>query len=570
MAVYKNETQTKQFPLVERNSNHYQEIASSALSNSINHLNNAYSQKLSGAEGAVEFRDEGVYTYDNKGRRYLDCLGGYGIFNVGHRHPRVIEAVKMQLDQVCLHSQELINPWSAHLASQLAAITPGDLQYSFFCNSGSEAVEGAIKLARLYTGKTEIISTKNAYHGVSMGALSATGRDVFRKPFAPLLNGFSHVEFGNIEAMEAAINENTAAVILEPIQGEGGINVPSEGYLRKVRQLTEKHGILLILDEVQTGMGRTGRMFACEHESVVPDILCLAKALGGGVMPIGCFMASAKIWKVLEPNPTIHNSTFGGNPLACSAASACIEVLLDEHLPARAALMGNYFMRKLNELKERYPERIFDVRGKGLLIGLEFTSKDLREAVQVELFHRGVIVASTLNSNCTFRIEPPLIITESQINFMIDALESVLIDIGSGRLAEMQALAEAQELEEQKLIQQDLAALEPLSISEVLSDSEADMIIDEISVAKARLRRRVRAAAGATAKKTSSKVAGARRVCEPRLVPVRESRTKSNSQSNLDSAKKKVAKPNKTGKKKSAGKKDKPKSKASYRAKARN
>jgi len=574
MAVYKNETQTKQFPLVERNSNHYQEIASSALSNSINHLNNAYSQKLSGAEGAVEFRDEGVYTYDNKGRRYLDCLGGYGIFNVGHRHPRVIEAVKMQLDQVCLHSQELINPWSAHLASQLAAITPGDLQYSFFCNSGSEAVEGAIKLARLYTGKTEIISTKNAYHGVSMGALSATGRDVFRKPFAPLLNGFSHVEFGNIEAMEAAINENTAAVILEPIQGEGGINVPSEGYLRKVRQLTEKHGILLILDEVQTGMGRTGRMFACEHESVVPDILCLAKALGGGVMPIGCFMASAKIWKVLEPNPTIHNSTFGGNPLACSAASACIEVLLDEHLPARAALMGNYFMRKLNELKERYPERIFDVRGKGLLIGLEFTSKDLREAVQVELFHRGVIVASTLNSNCTFRIEPPLIITESQINFMIDALESVLIDIGSGRLAEMQALAE-----EQELIKQDVVAIEPMTVAEVLtvsiapqaitdSDSNlvSDMVIDEFSVAKARQRRRVRAAA----KVGSSKVAASRKVGEVRLVPVRESRAKSNSKSNLETTKKKVAKPNKAGKKKAAGKKDKPQSKASYRAKTRN
>mgnify|MGYP003394384682 CR=1 FL=1 len=227
--------------------------------------------------------------------------------------------------------------------------------------------------------------------------------------------------------------------------------------------------------------------------------------------------------------------------------------------------MGNYFMRKLNELKERYPERIFDVRGKGLLIGLEFTSKDLREAVQVELFHRGVIVASTLNSNCTFRIEPPLIITESQINFMIDALESVLIDIASGRLEEIQALAE-----EQELIQQDLAAIEPLSIAEVLSDSETDMIIDEISVAKARLRRRVRAAAKTTTKTVGSKVAGARRVCEPRLVPVRESRTKSNSQSNLDSAKKKVAKPNKTGKKKSAGKKDKPKSKASYRAKARN
>lgn len=443
MAVYKREIQRKRFPKIERVGGvaNYEEMAAKALGNSINHLNNAYSQKLSGAEGAVEFRDEGVYTYDNQGRRYLDCLGGYGIFNVGHRHPRVINAVKAQLDVVALHSQELINPWAAHLASQLAAIAPGDLQYCFFGNSGSEAVEGAIKLARLYTGKTEIISTKNAYHGVSMGALSATGRDVFRKPFEPLLNGFVHVPFGDIAALEAAINENTAAVILEPIQGEGGINVPSAGYLRKVRQITKKKNVLLILDEVQTGMGRTGRMFACEHEGVVPDILCLAKALGGGVMPIGCFMASAKVWKVLEPNPTIHNSTFGGNPLACTAASACVEVLLDEHLPARAAVMGNYFMRKLNELKEAYPGHISDVRGKGLLIGLEFSSKELREAVQVELFYRGVLVAGTLNANRTFRIEPPLIITESQINFMIEALESILVEIGQEELDEMTRLA---------------------------------------------------------------------------------------------------------------------------------
>lgn len=428
MALYKKK-EVKQFPVVERGNDHYERIASQALDNSIEHLNHAYKQKLCGAEGAVEFRDGGVYTFDNHGKRYLDCLGGYGIFNVGHRHPKVISAVKAQLDQVCLHSQDLLNPWAAHLASQLAAIAPGDLKYSFFCNSGTEAVEGAIKLARLYTGKTEIVSTRNSYHGVSMGALSATGRDVFRKPFEPLLNGFVHVPFNDIAALEAAINENTAAVILEPIQGEGGINVPAEGYLRKVRQLTKKKGVLLILDEVQTGMGRTGRMFACEHEGVVPDILCLAKALGGGVMPIGCFMSTSKIWKVLEPNPSIHNSTFGGNPLACTAASACIEVLLEEHLPARAAVMGTVFLRELNALKERYPQFLAEVRGRGLLIGLEFQTKEMREQVQVELFHRGVLVAATMNANKTVRIEPPLIITESQIKFMIETLESILIDV---------------------------------------------------------------------------------------------------------------------------------------------
>jgi putrescine aminotransferase len=437
MALYKKNFEKKEFPKLERGAKHYEMIAAEALENSIEHLNHAYGQKLCGAEGAVEYRDGGVYTYDNNGKRYLDCLGGYGIFNVGHRHPKVIEAVKNQLDQVCLHSQDLLNPWAAYLAKQLAAIAPGDLKYSFFCNSGTEAVEGAIKLARLYTGKTEIISTKNSYHGVSMGALSATGRDVFRKPFEPLLNGFVHVPFGDIEAMENAITKNTAAVILEPIQGEGGINLPPDGYLRKVRQLTQKKGVLLILDEVQTGMGRTGRMFACEHESVVPDILCLAKALGGGVMPIGAFMSTSKIWRVLEPNPSIHNSTFGGNPLACTAASACIEVLLEEHLPARAAMMGNLFTRKLKELQALFPQYIADVRGRGLLIGLEFQTKEAREQVQVELFHRGVLVAATMNANRTVRIEPPLIITEAQVLLMIETLSGILQELKDVKVADI-------------------------------------------------------------------------------------------------------------------------------------
>jgi putrescine aminotransferase len=431
MAVYKKNSYVG-IPGIGQN--HYEEIAKSALTNSIEHLNHAYKQKLCGAEGAVEFRDSGVYTYDNHGKRYLDCLGGYGIFNVGHRHPKVINAVRAQLDQVCLHSQDLLNPWAAHLAEQLAKLAPGKLQYSFFCNSGTEAVEGAIKLARLYTGKTEIISTKNSYHGVSMGALSATGREVFRQPFEPLLSGFVHVPFGDADAIEEAITKHTAAVILEPIQGEGGIHVPPAGYLKKVRRITKKHGVLLILDEVQTGLGRTGRMFACEHEGVTPDILCLAKALSGGVVPIGCFMSTSKIWKSFESNPSIHNSTFGGNPLACTAASACLDVLTEEHLPARSAVMGNHFMRRLSQLQKRYPKFIDDVRGRGLLIGLEFASKELREAVQVELFHRGVLVAATMNANRTVRIEPPLIITESQINFMVDTLESILDDVAQKKI----------------------------------------------------------------------------------------------------------------------------------------
>jgi putrescine aminotransferase len=235
-----------------------------------------------------------------------------------------------------------------------------------------------------------------------------------------------HVPFGDIKAIEKAITKNTAAVILEPIQGEGGIIVPPKGYLKKVRKLTEKKKVLLILDEVQTGMGRTGKMFACQHEDVQPDIMCLAKALGGGVMPIGCFTSTKEIWKVLEPNHSIHNSTFGGNPLACAAASACIEVLLEEGLPERALRMGEYFVDCLKQLVARYPKMLSEVRGKGLLIGLEFQTKDLREQVQKELFHRGVLVAATMNAHHTIRFEPPLIITEMQINLVIERLDAIL------------------------------------------------------------------------------------------------------------------------------------------------
>jgi putrescine aminotransferase len=412
---------------------HYRHIAALALEHSKDYLNMAFAKKLCGAEGRVEFRDEGVYTYDHLGKRYLDCLGGYGIFNVGHRHPKVIAAVRAQLDQCCLHSQDLLNPWAAHLAYQLGEIAPGDLQYCFFCNSGAEAVEGALKLARMSTGRRIIVSTDNSYHGVTYGALSATGRWIYKLPFVPLVTGFKHVKYGDIEALRKAVTRQTAAVILEPIQGEGGIIVPPEGYLTEARKITRQKGALLIFDEVQTGLGRTGRMFGCDHEGVAPDIMCLAKALSGGVMPIGCFMATPEIWKSFEPNPTIHNSTFGGNPLACTAASACLDVLDEENLPGRAAVMGAYFIEQLKELCEKYPQFLLEVRGRGLLIGLEFVNEDTRIAVQNELFRRGVLVAGTMNAYTTIRIEPPLTIARGEIDFMVKTLEEILADVHEGR-----------------------------------------------------------------------------------------------------------------------------------------
>ncbi|EFW2771176.1 putrescine aminotransferase [Shigella flexneri] len=276
-----------------------------------------------GDYGAVEWQAGGLNTLvDTQGQEFIDCLGGFGIFNVGHRNPVVVSAVQNQLAKQPLHSQELLDPLRAMLAKTLAALTPGKLKYSFFCNSGTESVEAALKLAKAYQsprGKFTFIATSGAFHGKSLGALSATAKSTFRKPFMPLLPGFRHVPFGNIEAMRTALNEckktgdDVAAVILEPIQGEGGVILPPPGYLTAVRKLCDEFGALMILDEVQTGMGRTGKMFACEHENVQPDILCLAKALGGGVMPIGATIATEEVFSVLFDNPFLHTTTFGGN-----------------------------------------------------------------------------------------------------------------------------------------------------------------------------------------------------------------------------------------------------------------
>lgn len=371
-------------------------------------------------------KGEGSRVWDDAGTCYLDCIAGIAVIALGHCNPVVRAAAEEQLGTLWHVSNLYWTEPMLKLARKLSDRFGG--AQVFYCNSGAEGTEAALKYARKATGKPGFVALEGSFHGRTFGALSVTGQPAKRAAFEPGVPGASFVRINDTDALAQAVGPDTGAIILEPIQGEGGINVPAKGYLKAVRKLTAERGILLILDEVQTGMGRTGRMFACEHENVVPDIICLAKALGGGVMPIGAFMASAKIWKVLEPNPSIHNSTFGGNPLACTAASATIEVLCDEHLPARAAVMGNYFMRRLSELKAKYPSMIGDVRGMGLLIGLEFKTAELRQAVQVELFHRGVLVAGTMNSNKTFRIEPPLIITESQIAFMVDTLQSILAE----------------------------------------------------------------------------------------------------------------------------------------------
>lgn len=371
---------------------------------------------------SVEGEASGVFIRDRSGKQFLDCLGGYGVFSLGHRHPKVVAAVREQLDQMPLSSKVLFNKTMADLAEMLAAITPGDLQYSFFCNSGAEAVEGALKLARLHTGRAKVIATVNSFHGKTFGALSATGRDLFREPFQPLMQGFYHAPFGDIQAIEKSIDPETAAVIVEPIQGEGGIIVPPDDYLPRIRELCDQYHTLLICDEVQTGLGRTGKMFAAEHYGVVPDIITTAKALGGGVMPIGAFTARRLVWDKLIVSPFLHTSTFGGNPLACAAACAAIQALQDEKLPERAGRLGDYFITQLKQLQQEYPNVIKEVRGKGLMIGIELTKEGIGGLVMSEMVNRGILVAYTLNNPKVIRIEPPLIIEAEQINFVVEAL----------------------------------------------------------------------------------------------------------------------------------------------------
>ena len=410
------------------------------------HVNPGFLEyRKAGARGtldaAVELSDEGNVFTDVNGREYIDCLGGFGIFNVGHRHPKVIAAVRAQLERQALHSQDLLDPLRAMLAKTLALLTPGELTYSFFSNSGTEAVEAALKLARAFDPQkpTIVVATKG-FHGKSFGSLSASGKAAFRLPFGAMLPGFKHVPFNDILALVDVMRscrltgEDVGAVLLEPIQGEGGVNIPTDGYLPAVRKLCDEYGALLILDEVQTGMGRTGKMFACEHWGIVPDILCLAKALGGGVMPIGATVATEAVFSRLFENPFLHTTTFGGNPLACAAALATIDVLIEERLCERAAEMGEYMLRGLREAVRGHADVVVDVRGKGLLIALEFADDAAGFAVSKYLFDRGVLVAGTLINARTIRVEPPLTIETAQADVVFAVLEEALDVIGSERI----------------------------------------------------------------------------------------------------------------------------------------
>jgi len=389
-----------------------------------------------GQFAAVEWSGQGAILKDLLGREYIDCLGGYGIFSAGVNHPKIVKAVRDQMERMALNSQELLEPWRAGLARLLAAVTPGDLACCFFINNGTDAIEGAIKLARLYTRRNIFISTLGGFHGKSMGSLSLMGKASFRLPFESGLQDVRFVPYGDAAALEhqfevlEAVGQLPAAVVVEPVQGEAGGVVPPDDYLPRVRQLCTRFGALFIADEIQTGMGRTGKLWGVDHWGVTPDVMCLGKSIGGGVMPLSAFIATPAVWEVMIPNPIIHSTTFGGNPIACAAGIAAVNVTLEEDLPGQAARKGEYLLRELGALKQRYPGVLTDVHGKGLLIGMEFPTDAIGFQCAAGLFKRGVLVAGTYSKARTIRIEPALGISEALLGEMLGRLEETFKEIG--------------------------------------------------------------------------------------------------------------------------------------------
>jgi acetylornithine/LysW-gamma-L-lysine aminotransferase len=363
-------------------------------------------------------RGKGALVWDINGNEYIDCTGSYGVAVVGHCNPKVVEAVQRQVETLIACHASFYNDTRSELLKKIIRLAPEGLDRVFLCNSGAESVECAIKLARKYSGKPEIVALMGAFHGKTMGALSATWKKKYRAPFMPLVPGFKHVPPDNLEKMKAAITEKTAAVLVEPVRGEGGVLVPSDDFLPGLREICDEKGVLLIFDEVQTGFGRTGKVFACEHWNVAPDILCAAKSLAGGI-PMGATFAREEVMAAFQRGE--HSSTFSGNPLVCAAASAAIDVLVEEKLPERAATLGGYFKGKLEALAEKY-KIVREVRGLGFMLGMEMRFDVYN--ILLGCMDRGVLVLDAGRN--VVRFLPPLVIEKEQIDRVVEVLDEVL------------------------------------------------------------------------------------------------------------------------------------------------
>jgi len=366
----------------------------------------------------VIVRGKGALVWDINGKEYVDCMGSYGVALLGHSHPKVVEAICKQAETLISCHASLYNNKRTEFLQKLMSITPKGLNKAFLSNSGAEAVECAIKLARKFTGKPEIIAVMGGFHGKTMGALSATWDKKYRDPFQPLVPEFKHVPPDNLEKLREAVTDKTAAVLLEPIRGEGGIRVPPADFLPGVRELCDEKKVLLMLDEVQTSFGRTGKLFACEHWGVTPDVMCLAKPFAGG-LPIGITVAKEQVMSSLTVGE--HSTTFSGSPLVCAAACAAIDVLVKDKLADRAASLGGYFKTKLEGLQAKY-KIVKEVRGLGLMLGMELRY-DVRNII-LKTMDKGVLILDAGRN--VLRFLPPLVIEKEQIDKAVAVLDEVI------------------------------------------------------------------------------------------------------------------------------------------------
>lgn len=363
--------------------------------------------------GIVVARARGTKVWDATGREYLDLLAGMGVANVGHAHPAVVSAIEAQIRRY-LHVAvygEMVQAPQVQLAQRLASLTPGDLDVVYFTNSGTEAVEGALKTARKFTGRSRFVAFDGAFHGDTFGALSVGGNPLYRRPFEPLLPGVEFLPFDDAAALQR-IDDSVAGVIIEPVQGEGGVRIPGDGFLPALRRRCREVGALLIADEVITGFGRTGKLFACDHWGIVPDIMVLAKALGGG-MPLGAFVGRAEVMQTLSHDPPLaHVTTFGGHPVCCAAGLASLDLIVKERLPERAAQIGAEWLAQLQAMTGG---ALRSARGKGLLMALEFDTPEATRRFVTGCFEQGLILNWTLHRDTVVRLAPPLVITSQEI-----------------------------------------------------------------------------------------------------------------------------------------------------------
>lgn len=387
-------------------------------------LEDQYASGLYARHPVAIARGEGALLWDQEGKEYLDCSAGHGVANLGHAHPRIVEAISQQAAQLITLPETFYNEQRARFMQKLVSLAPG-MERVFLCNSGTESIEAAIKFARISTGRSQIVAAMRGFHGRSMGSLSATWNKKYRQPFEPLVPGFSHIAYNNIEALEKAVTDETAALLLEVVQGEGGVYPADPAFLQAARRLCSEHGALLIFDEVQTGMGRTGRLFAYQHYQVLPDILCLAKSLAGG-LPVGAALFGSAVKNL---TPGVHASTFGANPLVCAAGLAALEMMTGDSLPQQAEKKGAYLLEQLKALSSPL---IREVRGLGLMVGIELKQKVSPYLRALE--ERGLLA---LPAGLTvIRLLPPLVISYAQIDRVVAILEEVLgspLDAGEDR-----------------------------------------------------------------------------------------------------------------------------------------